>query len=91
MNPSNEKPPSENNRNTRESGLGDNPWRAMGLVGTVGADLAVCLGAGVWLGTRADAAYGTNHWYMVGMLAGLAVGVVTIYFLIRAFTGGKGK
>lgn len=90
MNPSNEKPSTEDNRNARDSGLGDNPWRAMGLVGTVGADLAVCLGAGFWLGSRADASYGTHYWYLVGLLAGLAVGVVTIYFLIRAFTGGKG-
>jgi ATP synthase protein I len=81
--------PSEEKRNAGNGGLGDNPWRAAGLVGTVGADLAVCLGAGYWLGSKVDAANGTGYWSILGLVAGLIVGAVTIFFLIRVFTGGK--
>jgi hypothetical protein len=90
MDPSKEQP-SKENRNSENSSFGDNPWRAMGLIGTVGADLAVCLGLGYWLGLKADQASGTEYYSIIGLVAGLAVGIVTIIFLIRTFAGGKAK
>lgn len=85
------KQPSEENRKPSESSFGDDPWRAMGLVGAVGVDLAVCLGLGYWLGNKADKVSGTEYYSIIGLVAGLAVGVITIYFLIRTFVGGKAK
>ena len=28
----------------------DNPWRAVALTSAIGVDLAICIGAGYWLG-----------------------------------------
>lgn len=63
----------------------DNPWRAAALTTAVGADLAVCLFGGYWLG----GALGGNSllWQLLGLGLGLVVAVVTIYFLIKK-TGG---
>jgi ATP synthase protein I len=90
MNPSNKQPP-EKDRSSGSGGLGDNPWRAAGLVGTIGVNLAACLGIGYWLGSKADALQHTSHWSITGLVAGLVVGIVTTIFLIRAFTGGNTK
>jgi hypothetical protein len=84
-----EKEPFDKDRETGKGGLGDNPWKAAGLVGSVGGTLGLCLGLGYWLGARADAALGTGHWSVTGMAAGLVVGILSAILLIRAFTGGK--
>jgi hypothetical protein len=86
-----EKQPSDRDRNTGNSGLGDNPWRAAGLVGSVGGTLGFSLWLGYWLGDKLDAARGTTSWSLTGMIAGLAVGILSAIILIRAFTGGKGN
>lgn len=88
MNPSENKP-SNKDRNTSGGGFGDNPWRAAGLVGSVGVTMGGCLWLGYWLGARADHAQNTGYWSVTGMAVGLAVGIVAAIFLIRAFTGGK--
>jgi len=68
----------------------DNPWKALGLVGTIGVDLAVCLGAGVWLGMLVDEKLGQSKLFVViGILAGLAAGIVSTIALIKKFTGGS--
>lgn len=88
MNPSEGKP-SGDDRKTDSGGFGDNPWRAAGLVGSVGVNLGACLGLGYWLGAKFDSAQDTEHWSIIGMAAGLAVGIMMTIFLIRTFTGGK--
>ncbi|WP_168121399.1 AtpZ/AtpI family protein [Paenibacillus sp. HB172176] len=90
MDPSNNQPSKEHNNEDNRT-FGDDPWRAMGLVGAVGVDLAVCLWLGYWLGTKADHAGGTDYYSIIGLIAGLIVGVVTVIFLIRTFSGGKAK
>ncbi|GLX70118.1 AtpZ/AtpI family protein [Paenibacillus glycanilyticus] len=91
MDPSKETPSKENRKKSDYESFGEDPWRAMGLVGTIGADLAVCLGLGYWLGHKADLANGTGYYSIIGLVAGLAVGIVTVIFLIRTFAGGKAK
>jgi hypothetical protein len=75
----------DNNRNAGNGNLGDNPWRAMGLIGSVGGTIGVCLGLGYWIGSKFDAGYGG----IVGMAAGFVVAVIMTILLIRTFTGGK--
>lgn len=60
---------------------GDNPWRAAGLVGAMGADMAVCITLGYVLGSRLG---GTPGWVLFGVLAGLAAGILTCVMLVRA-------
>lgn len=75
----------DKNRNAGNGTIGDNPWRAMGLIGSVGGTIGACLGLGYWIGSKFDAGYGG----IVGMAAGLVVAVIATILLIRTFTGGK--
>jgi hypothetical protein len=81
MNPSD----NDKNRNAANGTLGDNPWRAMGLIGSVGGTIGACLGLGYWIGSKIDAGNGG----IVGMAAGFVVAVIMTVLLIRTFTGGK--
>jgi ATP synthase protein I len=64
-----------------KKGNGDNPWRAAGLVGAMGLDLAICITAGYFLGSRFG---GSRGWVAFGILAGLAVGILTCVVLLRS-------
>ncbi|BBH23845.1 hypothetical protein Back11_51900 [Paenibacillus baekrokdamisoli] len=88
MNPSERKPSGED-RNTSSQNFGDNPWRAMGLIGSVGGTFATCLGLGYWLGLKLDAARDTGYWSITGMAIGVVIAIIVAIFLIRTFTGGK--
>ncbi|WP_219834459.1 AtpZ/AtpI family protein [Paenibacillus sp. R14(2021)] len=81
----------DNNRNTGNDSLGDNPWRAMGLIGSVGGTIGVCLGLGYWIGSKIDRAQGTEYGAIIGMAAGFIIAAVIAILLIRTFTGGKTK
>jgi len=59
---------------------GDNPWRAAALVGAMGADVAVCVTLGYFLGRLAG---GTPVWVAVGTLVGLAVGILTCFIMVK--------
>ncbi|MDG0811759.1 AtpZ/AtpI family protein [Cohnella rhizosphaerae] len=70
----------------------ENPWRAAGLVTAIGAELAVCVGLGWWIGSVADGNRGTSTWYLVGLLVGLVAGIGSAVGLIRKFAvKGRGK
>jgi ATP synthase protein I len=63
---------------------GDSPWRAAGLVGVMGLDIAVCLIAGYWLGQLASDRFGgSGGWIVLGLLLGLAAGIVSVVFLVK--------
>jgi ATP synthase protein I len=63
-----------------KKGKGDNPWRAAGLVGAMGADVAICVFLGYFLGDRIG---GSKGWVAFGILAGLTVGILTCVVLVK--------
>ncbi|WJH36264.1 AtpZ/AtpI family protein [Paenibacillus aurantius] len=64
----------------------ENPWRGAAIVSAMGADLAVCVGAGYWIGSKLDDRFGGGQlWTLVGLMAGLVIGGVGVFFLIRLF------
>jgi len=67
----------------------DNPWRAAGLVTAIGAELAVLVGLGWWLGSAFDDRYGTESGYIIGLVVGLIAGIGSAIGLIRKYAGGK--
>jgi ATP synthase protein I len=70
--------------------MNDNPWKAMGLVSAVGIDLAGCMWAGYFFGTLLDKHAGTDLvWSLVGLAAGLIIGIFTVILLIKRFTGDE--
>lgn len=58
----------------------DNPWRAAGLVGVMGIDIAVCMYLGYFI---ADRLAGTRGWLVFGLVVGLAVGILTCVMLLK--------
>ncbi|QDX91644.1 AtpZ/AtpI family protein [Brevibacillus laterosporus] len=64
----------------------NNPWKAIGLVSIIGADLAICIVAGVLFGKYLDEWLHTAPWIMiVGLFLGLGVGIVSVYRMIRPY------
>jgi len=64
----------------------DNPWRAITLVTLIGVDMAVCVIGGVLLGKYLDGFFATNPLFlMVGLLAGLGIGVYSVYRIVRGY------
>lgn len=64
------------------------PLRAIALVGTIGAEMAVSVIAGYWIGAKLDQWLQTTPWLMlVGVMVGLAVGIYGITLLIKQFFG----
>lgn len=64
----------------------DNPWRGAVIVSAIGADLAVCLGAGYWVGAYVDRRLDTGMlWTLIGLSAGFVIGVIGAIFLVRYF------
>ncbi|TNJ64705.1 AtpZ/AtpI family protein [Paenibacillus hemerocallicola] len=64
----------------------NNPWRAAGMAGAVGADLAVCIVLGYfggkWVSVRMD---NQPIYIAIGALVGLFVGIFTVVMLIRFY------
>ncbi|MFD2368444.1 AtpZ/AtpI family protein [Brevibacillus sp. GCM10020057] len=64
----------------------DNPWRAITLVTLIGVDMAICVVAGVFLGKYLDGLFASNPLFlMIGLLAGLGLGVYSVYRIIRGY------
>ncbi|MEI7025725.1 AtpZ/AtpI family protein [Paenibacillus sp. y28] len=65
------------------------PWKAIGLVSAIGIDLGVCVVAGFWAGQWVGGFFGGHPlWIAGGVLAGLAVSIVSIVYLLKPFSGG---
>jgi len=67
-----------------KSDKGDNPWRAAGLVGAMGVNVAACITAGYWLGARLG---GTPGWVVAGVLIGLLTGILSCIAMVKLVLG----
>ena len=66
----------------------NSPWRAMGVVGVIGVELAVLLLLGLWLGKKLDMLLQTSPIFLIlGMLLGLAIGVWSVIRIIKTYLG----
>ena len=66
----------------------NSPWRAMGVVGAIGVELAVLLLLGLWLGKKLDMLLQTSPIFLIlGMLLGLAIGVWSVIRIIKPYLG----
>lgn len=64
----------------------DSPWRAITLVTLIGVDMAICVIAGVFLGKYLDGLFAASPLFlMLGLLAGLGMGVYSVYRIIRGY------
>lgn len=64
----------------------ENPWRALAFVGFAGVDIAVCVTAGYFLGVwMKEWLGGEPVWLAIGVIAGLAAGVLNIIYFIKKF------
>lgn len=69
----------------RRNGNGS-PWKAFFLVSAVGADFAVCVLVGYWLGSWLSRAFGGSPlWIVAGLFAGLFIGVVSVWKIMMPF------
>jgi len=61
-----------------------NQFKGIGTYGTIGLDLAVSIGLGLWAGRWADNKLHSSPWMMiVGLLLGVAVGVNLLWKTVR--------
>lgn len=68
----------------KQKGSGDNPWRAAGMVGVMGLDIAVCIFIGYWIGNLARERFGGSEgWIVGGVLFGLAAGILSVILLLK--------
>jgi predicted acyltransferase len=60
-----------------------NPWKAAGLVSAIGADLVVCILGGYFAGAYLTKKSGHPAWVAAGVIIGLAIGIVSVVFMIK--------
>lgn len=64
------------------------PWRALGLVGVIGVDIAVLLLVGLWIGKQADNYFNTSPLFLfLGIIIGFLIGIWSVVKLIKPFLG----
>lgn len=64
----------------------DNPARMMGLMGTLGIEIAAFIVGGVYLGKFLDREFGTEPVLLiVGIFGGMIVGIASALFTLRSF------
>jgi F0F1-type ATP synthase assembly protein I len=63
-----------------------NPWRIIGMIGSLGMEIVVLSIGGTWLGNKLDAVWGTKPFMLlIGVLLGLGLGFVSAIFTLKAF------
>lgn len=66
------------------------PWKAVGLVGAIGIDLAIFTLVGFLFGRWMDDRMGgSGLWIGIGVLIGLVLGAFGIYALVRKVLEGS--
>lgn len=64
----------------------DNPAKMMGLMGTLGIEIAAFIIGGVYLGRYLDHRFGTDPvWLIIGIFGGMIVGIASAIFTLRSF------
>ncbi|WP_027724010.1 AtpZ/AtpI family protein [Tuberibacillus calidus] len=64
----------------------DNPARMLGLMGTLGVEIAAFIIGGVYLGRYLDRTFSTEPvCLIIGIFAGMAVGIASALFTLRSF------
>jgi len=64
----------------------DNPWRAAGLVGAIGADIAICTVLGYLVGRYLAGLFGGGAgWMLAGVLVGFFLGIFSVVLLLKKF------
>ncbi|TCS83411.1 AtpZ/AtpI family protein [Tepidibacillus fermentans] len=65
-----------------------NPWRALAVVGVVGANLAIFLLMGIWSGKKLDIYFHSSPIFLIiGMIVGFVLGIWSVIGLIKPFLG----
>lgn len=64
----------------------NNPWRAVALVSAIGIDLVVCMVVGFFAGNYMSNLTDQKVWIVVGIMAGFAIGVVSIIYILKQFS-----
>jgi ATP synthase protein I len=60
------------------------------FVGLIGIDLAITTFGGFWLGRWLDRSQNTAPLFLIiGVVLGLAVGIVSLIPMVKSFIGGK--
>lgn len=67
----------------------ENPWRAVALVSAIGIDLVVCMLGGYWFGAWLNGRLGSPVWIVIGIMLGFIVGVASIIYILRSYSGGS--
>ncbi|WP_107728063.1 AtpZ/AtpI family protein [Desmospora activa] len=61
----------------------DNPWRIMGLIGTLGLEILLFAFLGIWIGKALDERWGTEPaMLLIGIGAGLVLGFLSVIYTI---------
>ena len=64
----------------------DNPAKMMGLMGTLGIEIAAFIIGGVYLGRYLDHRFVTAPvWLIIGIFGGMIVGIASALFTLRSF------
>ena len=62
----------------------ESPWKYVGLIGSIGLELLFLMVFGAYIGRKLDERFQSEPFFLaVGVLGGLAVGIVAVVFTIR--------
>jgi uncharacterized protein YneF (UPF0154 family) len=63
----------------------DNPWKAVGLISALGADLVVCMAGGYFLGKFLSWWLEQAVWLPISVIFGLLVGIFSVSVIIKRY------
>ncbi|MGI6492406.1 MAG: AtpZ/AtpI family protein [Pelotomaculum sp.] len=73
-------------QNNNKERVGHGVLQALALTTTIGTEIAIAVAAGYFGGRYLDSLFNTGPWLLlVGVLSGLAVGVMGIYVTLMKF------
>lgn len=64
----------------------NDPWRMVGLAGTLGFEILAFILVGIWLGRYLDASFDTAPlWQAIGVIGGMLIGITSAVFTLKSF------